>query len=68
MPSGFFVTLKTREPVLYFAGIIVFLVVGVALAGLSFAGVIGGGAGLGVIGLVVALGAAALLVEYMATR
>ena len=68
MANGIFVSVKTNEPVLYLVGILIFLASGIALSALAFTSVIGGGAGLGIAGAVVAIGAAVLLVEYMATR
>lgn len=64
----FFVTFKTNQPTLYLIGIIIFLVLGLVLAGLGFGGVAPGGAGLGFIGVVLALGAIVLLIEYFATK
>jgi len=63
----FFVSFKTNQPTLYLIGIILFIALGVVLAGLGFGGV-AGGSGLGIMGIVLALGAIILLIEYFATK
>jgi uncharacterized membrane protein YtjA (UPF0391 family) len=67
MPGGILVSVKTNAPVAYLFGIALFLVLGIVLAILGFAG-IAGGSGAGIAGVVLAIGAAILLVEYLATR
>jgi uncharacterized membrane protein YhhN len=68
MPGGFFVTVKTNAPAAYVVGLFLFLIGGVVLAGLAFSGTIPGGPASGVFGLLVALAAVALIIEYFATR
>jgi len=63
----FFVSFKTNQPTLYLIGIILFIALGVVLAGLGFGGV-AGGSGLGIMGIVLAIGAIILLIEYFATK
>ncbi len=63
----FFVSFKTNQPTLYLIGIILFIALGVVLAGLGFGGV-AGGSGLGIMGIVLAVGAITLLIEYFATK
>lgn len=63
----FFVSFKTNQPTLYLIGIILFIALGVVLAGLGFGGV-AGGSGLGIMGVVLAVGAIILLIEYFATK
>ena len=63
----FFVTFKTNQPTLYLIGILLFLALGIVLAVLGFTGV-AGGTGLGVMGIVLAVGAIILLIEYFATK
>ncbi len=63
----FFVSFKTNQPTLYLIGIILFIALGVVLAGLGFGGV-AGGSGLGIMGIVLAVGAIILLIEYFATK
>jgi hypothetical protein len=70
MASGILVTVKSNHPIVYLIGIILFLTLGVVLAILGFTGVIpgGGGTGAGVVGIVLAVGALILLIEYLVTR
>ena len=63
----FFVNFKSDQPAVYLVGVSSFLVVGVFLAILGFAG-IAGGVGLGIIGAVLGVGASVLLVEYFASN
>jgi hypothetical protein len=63
----FFVSAKTNQPTLYLIGIFFFIALGIVLAGLGFGGV-GGGPGLGIMGIVLAVGAIVLLIEYFATK
>ncbi len=63
----FFVTFKTSQPTLYLIGIFLFLALGIVLAGLGFGGV-AGGPGLGVMGIILTVGAVVLLIEYFATK
>jgi len=66
MATGILVTWKTNKPGLYLFGIVLFLVLGIVLAIAGFAGA--GGAAAGIAGVVLALGATALLIEFLATR
>jgi hypothetical protein len=68
MPGGLFVTVKTNAPAAYLVGIILFLIGGIVLAGLAFSGTIPGGAVTGIFGIIVALAAVVLLIEFFATR
>jgi hypothetical protein len=68
MAGGILVTVKTNNPIAYLVGIIAFLIGGIVLAVLGFTGVMPGGAGTGVIGIVLVGGALGLLIEYIATR
>jgi uncharacterized membrane protein YtjA (UPF0391 family) len=63
----FFVNFKSNQPTVYLIGILLFLVLGIVLAGLGFGGV-AGGSGLGIMGIVLAVGAIILLIEYFATK
>ena len=63
----FFVSFKTNQPTVYLIGIFLFIALGVVLAGLGFGGV-AGGSGLGIMGIVLAVGAIILLIEYFATK
>jgi len=68
MAGGILVTVKTNNPVAYLIGILAFLVGGIVLAILAFSQAIPGGSGLGTIGILLAVGAVVLLIEYIATR
>lgn len=61
----FFVTFKSNNPTFYLIGIIFFLILGLVLTGVGFGT---GNTGLGIIGIVVAIGAIILLIEYFATK
>jgi len=61
----FFVTFKSNNPTFYLIGIIFFLILGIVLAAAGFAT---GNTGLGITGLVVAVVAIILLIEYFATK
>ena len=61
----FFVTFKSSNPTFYLIGILFFLVLGIVLAGVGFAG---GNTVLGITGVVVAVVAIILLIEYFATK
>jgi hypothetical protein len=66
MASGvFFVTFKSNHPTWYLIGIILFLVLGIALAAGGFAT---GNTGLGITGIVAGVAAIILLIEYLATK
>jgi hypothetical protein len=67
MPTGILVSVKTSNPGAYLSGIILFLLLGIVLAIVGFSGV-AGGPGTGIVGVVLAVGAGALLVEYLGTR
>src|SRR5882672_164427 len=64
MAGGILVTVKTNNPVAYLIGILAFLVGGIVLAILAFSQAIPGGSGLGTIGILLAVGAVVLLIEY----
>ncbi len=68
MAGGILVTVKTNNPVAYLIGIILFIIIGVLLAVLAFSNAIGGGASLGIFGVLLAVAAVVLLIEYFATR
>jgi uncharacterized membrane protein YtjA (UPF0391 family) len=63
----FFVNFKTNNPTLYLIGILFFLALGIVAAILGFAGV-AGGPGLGIAGVVIAVGSIVLLIEFLATK
>jgi uncharacterized membrane protein YtjA (UPF0391 family) len=63
----FFVNFKSSQPTVYLVGIFFFIALGLVLAGLGFGGV-AGGSGLGIMGIVVTVGAIVLLIEYFATK
>ena len=66
MGGVFFVSFKSNNPTIYLIGILLFLVLGIVLTIVGFAGP--GGSGLGFIGIVLAVGALILLIEYLATK
>ncbi len=63
----FFVNFKSSQPTVYLVGIFFFIALGIVLAGLGFGGV-AGGTGLGIMGIVLTVGAIVLLIEYFATK
>lgn len=63
----FFVNFKSSQPTVYLVGIFFFIALGIVLAGLGFGGV-AGGSGLGIMGIVLTVGAIVLLIEYFATK
>jgi hypothetical protein len=67
MSGGILVSFKSSQPTVYLIGIFLFLALGIVLAGLGFGGV-AGGTGLGIMGIVIAVGAVVLLIEYLATK
>jgi uncharacterized membrane protein YtjA (UPF0391 family) len=67
MASGILVQWKTNNPRAYLSGIVLFMVLGLVLAIAGFAGS-AGGTKTGIAGIVLALGAAILLVEFLTTR
>lgn len=68
MAGGILVTVKTNNPVIYLIGIIAFLLGGIVVAILAFSHTIPGGTATGVFGILFAVAALVLLIEYFATR
>lgn len=66
MPSGFFVSVKSNSPGWYVAGIILFILIGLAMIIGGF--VAGAGVPLGIAGVVFVGAAVLLLVEFLTTR